>query len=30
MPEKKISKTKEKIYQKKLSDNGYELITLIQ
>jgi hypothetical protein len=30
MPEKKLSKAKEKIYVKKLSDNGYELITLIQ
>lgn len=30
MPQKKLSKSKERIYQKKLNDNGYELITLIQ
>ena len=29
-PEKKLSKKKEKLYNKKLSENGYELLTLIQ
>ena len=29
-PEKKLSKEKEKLYNKKLSENGYELLTLIQ
>lgn len=29
-PEKKLSKGKEKLYNKKLSENGYELLTLIQ
>ena len=30
VPEKKLNKAKEKEYQKKISDNGYELLTLIQ
>ena len=30
VPEKKLSKEKEKLYNKKLSENGYELLTLIQ
>lgn len=29
-PEKKLNKEKEKLYNKKLSENGYELLTLIQ
>ena len=29
-PEKKLRKKKEKLYNKKLSENGYELLTLIQ